>query len=354
MIARALERVVFSKIGPSQIRHVEPVDYDSAVGLTAEVYRHMRHDFQLLPPVTLHSPVPEVMAGAWLVARESLIAGPVSRIHREAVAAAISQTNQCPFCAQVHSITLHGAGQHYVARAIAKQREEAIPDPELRAIISWALATRFPASEILRTPPFPREHAAEIIGTAVGFHYINRMVHLFLSESPMPLPRALGWLRGPMARIAGAMIGRRLMRIELVPGQSLSLLPAAELPGDLAWAATNAAVAGAYARFAVALEEAGQNSLPEPIRALVVDRVRAWNGEDPGPRRNWVEETVADLEEELRVAARLALLAALAPYQVDDGLVEQFRRRHPGDETLIGAAAWASFAAARRIGTWLS
>jgi AhpD family alkylhydroperoxidase len=52
-------------------------------------------------------------------------------------------------------------------------------------------------------------------------------------------------------------------------------------------------------------------------------------------------------------AARLALLVALASYQVDEGVIKAFRSQYPGDDKLIGAAAWASFMAARRIGSWL-
>ena len=59
MIAQAIEKLIFNRVAPRQIRHIQPVDYDSATGLAAEVYQHMRRELQLFPPVTLHSPVPE-------------------------------------------------------------------------------------------------------------------------------------------------------------------------------------------------------------------------------------------------------------------------------------------------------
>jgi hypothetical protein len=57
---------------------------------------------------------------------------------------------------------------------------------------------------------------------------------------------------------------------------------------------------------------------------------------------------VEGLDQAPQAEARLALLAALASHQV----IEAFRFLHPADSDLVGALAWASFAAARRIGTW--
>ncbi len=101
------------------------------------------------------------------------------------------------------------------------------------------------------------------------------------------------------------------------------------------------------------IETAGRNALPADVRALVRKRVAAWNGESPSLSRGWVEEAIAGLDDSSKPAARLALLVALASYQVDESVIEAYRAQHPGDDTLIEAAAWASFIAAQRVGTWL-
>jgi hypothetical protein len=67
-----------------------------------------------------------------------------------------------------------------------------------------------------------------------------------------------------------------------------------------------------------------------------------------------MEDAVAPLAADDRASARLALLAALAPSQVDADVLDEFRRAHPTDPALIAAAGWASFTAMRRIGTWLA
>ncbi|MCP4164746.1 MAG: hypothetical protein GY759_02495 [Chloroflexi bacterium] len=62
---------------------------------------------------------------------------------------------------------------------------------------------------------------------------------------------------------------------------------------------------------------------------------------------------MAGLADTDKPAARLALLTALAPHQIDEMIVDAFRAQQPGDDMLIAATAWASFTAARRVGSWL-
>ena len=50
---------------------------------------------------------------------------------------------------------------------------------------------------------------------------------------------------------------------------------------------------------------------------------------------------------------RLALLTALASYQVDRSVIDKFRLDWPDDATLVELTSWASLAAARRVGGWI-
>jgi hypothetical protein len=132
----------------------------------------------------------------------------------------------------------------------------------------------------------------------------------------------------------------------------LQFLRQPQLPDDLIWAAGNSAVAGAFGGFAALVEEAGSAVLPGGVRVVVSERVQAWNGEAMGISRRWVEDAAAEVKQAHRAAARLALLTALASYQVDKSVVEDFRSHFPDDAQLIAATAWASFTAARRAGVY--
>jgi hypothetical protein len=134
----------------------------------------------------------------------------------------------------------------------------------------------------------------------------------------------------------------------------LKFVPSIKLPDDLSWAASNPAVAGAFAGFAQVIEETGQKILPEEVRTFVGERIQTWDGETMGISRRWVEDAVIDIREEHQASARLMLLTALASYQVDSYVMEDFRSQYPDDAQLIAATAWASFSAARRVGSWLT
>lgn len=64
--------------------------------------------------------------------------------------------------------------------------------------------------------------------------------------------------------------------------------------------------------------------------------------------RAWVEDAVRGLPAPQRPLGRLTMLAAFASYQVDARVLDEARTRPgaAGDELLVAATGWASFAAA--------
>jgi alkylhydroperoxidase family enzyme len=335
----------------AQIRHVEPVRPGAAGAAVAAVYAQVERDFGMLaPPVALHSPSPRALAACWALLRETLLAaGQVDRPAKEVVATAVSLGNTCGYCVDVHDTTLYGLVAGPDARAFGDDRAAAVTDPRLREVFRWARAagTRDPAR---RPPPFSPVQAPEYVGVAVAFHYLNRMVNVFLDPSPMPggLPdavrRGLQRLLGRLLR--GSTAGRD-------PGDALALLPGAEeLPADLSWAAANPCVAAALAAAAAAFEAAGVRAAPPSVRAAVHTRLSEWDGAAPGLSRSWVEDEIVQLPAADRPAGRLALLTALASYQVDAAVIEEYRFADPDDAALVDLTSWAAFAAARRAGTF--
>ncbi|MFC6079820.1 carboxymuconolactone decarboxylase family protein [Sphaerisporangium aureirubrum] len=329
----------------SQVRYVTPVRPRGAPELVTRVYAQVAEDFGMLaPPMLLHSPAPEALAAAWCVLRESLLArGRAGRAAKEVVATAVSAGNTCPYCVDVHQATL--SGLLGPARAV-----ELADDPALLGVDEWAwsLGTRDSAAPL--DPPVPAEQAAELAGVAVTFHYLNRMVNVFLGDSLLP-PQVPARARGGLLRMFG-LVMRPMARRGAVPGRSLELLPAAPPAADLAFADGAPHVAGAFARAAHAIDEIGRRSVPSPVRALVAAELAAWDGRPPGLGRGWADGPVSGLPPEHRAAGRLALLTAMASYQVDAAVVDAFRAGAPQDRALVELTSWAAMAAAREVGSW--
>lgn len=336
----------------SSIKYVSSVDPASAAPDQAAVIDHIRRDFgAAVPPLMVHSSVPDLFEALAGLMHATLVSGRVPRFHKEAVSAAVSRTNQCPYCVDVHTLALDAVDRPDLATAIQDGAHDRIPDPYLRGLVRWAASTRRPDSEILNAPPFRMEDAPEIIGTAVAFHYINRVVNVFLPGSPLPVDSRLPGL-GRLGRQVAKVMIRDAVRAQH-PIKDTCGGPDLHLPADLSWAAGDNAVRRAVGPFAAAAQAAGERSVPPVARQLVLGRMQDWRGEDPGLGAAWVEAPLAGLDEPDAAAARLCLLVACASYRVEEQEVARFRAHHPGDGTLIDAVAWASFAAARGIGGWL-
>jgi AhpD family alkylhydroperoxidase len=333
-----------------QVRHVRPVapagDEPRVHAIAAEITR----DFgAYVPPFSLHASAPDVLAACWTMLRECLVPAHVDRGSKERVAAAVSRLNACVYCVDAHTAALHATGDAATADALAAPSSAAAKEAD--PIVAWAAATRSPGHAALVHPPFDPAQAPELIGMALSFHYINRMVMVFLRESPLPFrdARLKALARRMMRPIVSGMVG-----VMLKPGAALAWLPEAPLPDDLAWARPHPTIAAAFARAAASFERSGAAVLPDAVRTRVHERIAHWDGDDPGLGRGWLEPAVAGLAREHHAAARLALLTALAPFQIDDAIITDFRRTWPDDAALVAATAWASFQAARHIGTWLT
>ncbi|TDB98889.1 carboxymuconolactone decarboxylase family protein [Actinomadura sp. 7K534] len=339
-----------------QARHVTPVPPPAAGDLVAQVYAQVERDFGMLaPPIALHSPSPQALAASWVILRETLVAtGVTGRAVKEAVGAAVSRSNTCPYCVDVHAATLRGlADDGSAARdatAVATGGADAIGDAGLREIVRWAGASgrRDPARR--GRPPGSPAEAAELAGVAVTFHYLNRMVNVFLRESPFPpgLPAAArgGLLRLLVRVLRGATLGTH------PPGASLDLLPPAEPAVPLGWAAGSPTVTEAFARASTAVEAAGVRSVPGSVRELVTATLADWDGTEPPLSGGWPGDLVTGLPPADRPAGRLALLTALASYRAGPGAVEAFRRTGSDDRALIELTSWAAMTAALTVGGW--
>ncbi len=258
----------------------------------------------------------------------------------------MAAANSCPFCIDAHTALIHAAGAHRLAEAIA--RGETPADPGDAALVGWAKATRRAAAPELRTPPFPPELAAEYVGTVLVNHFINRMMDTlrpgaFLPANPM--------LARVGRRLAGLTLARTVRRPRR-PGESLPLLAGSPGGARPAWA-VDSPIGTAFVALRNAAD-AGGVLLGAGARAVIRARVAEWDGTHPPLAGGWLDEPLAATPRTDRPGARLALLAALAPYRITDADVAAWRATHPTDADLVHLLAFGAFTAVEHIETAVS
>ena len=315
------------------VRYVTPVPPRKAAGTVARVYAQLSREFGFhAPSFTALSPAPDLLVATWAVLRESLLAGEVSRADKEVVAAGVSRANRCPFCVDAHVMMLHAAAGSQVAETIA--RGETPADPGHARLLAWAMDHR--------AAPIPAELTAEHIGTALAFHFINRMVSALLTEDVLP-----GGLqkRRLVRRLAGRIFAPVVRR------SSLPLLESSRPMLIPVWAG-NAPVGTAFSGLRAAAT-GGRTLLSHDAEAMVRDVVNAWDGGPPPLSGGWLTEPLAALRPVDRPAAKLALLAALAPYRITDGDVAAWRGTGRADADLVRLLGFGAFTAVARVEEWI-
>ncbi|WP_157246139.1 carboxymuconolactone decarboxylase family protein [Nonomuraea typhae] len=315
--------------------HITPVEPKAATGADAAVYRQQRADVGLarMPALIALSPAPGLLAAGWAMLRESLMAGPVSRTDREIVALGVSKANECAYCVGAHTMFLHAIGEHDLAESLASGGRPR--DARRAALYAWALGETRDAPD-----------APELLGTALTFHFINRMISIL--HTPDVLPGGLQNTR--VGRSVGGRALSKPARRLLDPGASLPLLlgggsgegsaQAAGSPSGPSWAA-GSPVGPAY----TALTEAagrGAGLLPDPER--VTAAVARWDGRQPPLGGSWPADALTGLDPDAVPPTRLALLAALAPYRITKADVAAWPHT---DESLVRLLAFGAITAVR-------
>lgn len=353
MLGRLQEKI-FKGRAQTVIHHLNPVPFKNAQGLLREVYHHMNRDFSFVPPITLHSEIPELTAAVWSIVREATVCGPVNRTERESVIAAVSRTNTCTFCVDVHTTMMHGGDLHSAADAIIDGKEGSIGNERLRNLVKWGLNTLDPQAEILKKSPFDRKEAPFFVGSALTFHYINRVVNVFLDESPLVLlPDFLRKYRKKLNRFAGGIIGKNVISRQVSPGESLNFLPKKGLAEGASWTGGNQHISKAFSGLSFVISNLAEEHLPGLVIKLSKEKIEAWHGESLGLSGAWVDQDVAGLSSDReKKLAKIVLLSALASYQVGEDLLCEIEEKF-SSRALLVAVSFGSYLAMKRISSWI-
>ena len=349
MLPKRLRFRLFEVLSLKTMRYVHAIPRRKASGLVAQVYSMIEEDFFINGSLTSRSKTPALMAGIWTAGRESiLVHDRLDRITKEAMVAVLSQVNDCPYCGDMLISLVHAGGKHEAASNIFSGREAAVTDCTLRARLAWVRSVASPGTKAHPATPFTAEELPEAIAALMVMSDINRFSHVVMDGSPVRAPFGLQAVKAAALRLfAGELKATQAER--LAPGRALSLLPPHPLPADMQWATPNPRIADAIARWTGVVEREASSVVSPAVRELVVRNLQDWNGELMPISRSWVDADVSGLTGQDRAIARLALVLAKAPYQVDEKLVEEVLKEDRDEERFIRILSWASFSSARRF-----
>jgi hypothetical protein len=329
------------------MRYVQAIPRRKATGLVAKVYNMIEEDFFINGSLTSRSKVPALLAGIWTAGRESvLVDDHLDRTTKEAMNAVLSQVNDCPYCGDMLISLVHASGNHEAASLIFAESVTHITDAALRDRLAWVKSIATPGIKTHPAAPFTTEELPEAIAALMVMSEINRFSHVVMDGSPVGAPMGLQGVKAAALRLFGNEL--RSSHVEpLTPGRALALLPPASLPPDMHWASPNPRIADALARWAAVVERETSSAVSPAVRKFVVRNLQDWTGDLMPLSRSWVDSEVSVLVGQERAIARLALVLAKAPYQVDEKLVEDVLGEDRCEQRFIRILAWASFSGAR-------
>jgi len=350
MLPEKMRFELFDRMSIKTMRYVQAVPVKQADGLVKRVYDMIADDFFINGSLTSHSKVPELLAGVWAGGREAiLVDDQLDRTTKEAMAATISNVNDCPYCGDMLISLVHSSGDHQAAAQIFSANEENVQDSTLRERLLWVKHVATPGYAGVLHNPFTAAQLPEAIGSVMAMSHINRFSHVVMDGSPVEAPFGLQSIKSAGLRLFGVELKPSKQR-PLQPGRSLDLLPPAPLPEDLSWAEPNPRIADALARWAGAMERQAGDEISAAVRNVVLTSLQNWQGEVMPISRSWVEKEVQGLNKEDRSIARLALIVAKAPYQVDESLVRPVLGADNDEERFIRILDWSAFVGASRVG----
>ncbi len=330
------------------IFHIDSVKPSQATGDVKIVYDALKTEMgDVVEPIALHALIPELLKSNWGILREALIIeDQVKRKYKEAIASAISSLNDCPYCVDAHTIMLIGLNDKQTAKAVEKQDLDLVQDPKTKELLDWAYNTKYFQSEIIQEPPFSKEEAPEVIGTAVLFHYLNRMVTVFLGETILPFN--ISFLKSLMKKMAAFMFSK-VLTSDKKANDSFEQLNMDEHGNPFYWASSNPRVQYVLSTFYNVVHQLGKKHVEPQVFDFIKKEIDSWTGSEHIDIADLGDKLVS-VKSEYKNMAQMLYFIAFMPYRVTANLINEFRKTYQlSDDQILGMFSWASYMAATKI-----
>jgi AhpD family alkylhydroperoxidase len=303
-----------------RMRFIEPVAYGDAQGRTRAIYDQILEEYGLGGPFFVTSVSEELLSATWNLARHSFLLSPLPRAQTETIASAVARAESCPFCVDVHGELAAADGATQTAQLIADGDWVAMEkrgEPADR-IALWA---RDVVGHGAGAPPFSPEHRVWALSTALLFVHITSLVSIFQGEGMVNGLGGAKWADRLARLYMRSSLGKRMAARRgdaetppLAGGSdevplSQTFASFSEVPSlHRAWSTLDAVVRTGLERH-----------LSQKARDHLMERLADLADQEPTFGLSFVEDALADLDENERPAGRVMLLAGHSPFRLTEG-----------------------------------
>jgi AhpD family alkylhydroperoxidase len=298
-----------------RMRFIKPVSYAEATGVVRELYDQILAEYGLGGPFFVTSVSTPLLAATWGLVRTNLLSTRLPRGAAEAIAAAVAQAESCPFCVDVHAELASAAGERDTASLLKRNEWNVLAErgSDCDRLVLWA---RDLVQGTVAQPPVESELAVYATSLALTFVHVTSLVTIFQSEG---LVAGFGGLRivdGMAKAYMRTSLGKRMSE----RGPSVEPIPGLPRPASLSdryeFAGSAPPLAEAWNVLDQAVDLAGAGLLSDKAQTTVTSTVAEHCRSAPSLDLSFLDRALASLPEAERGAARLAVLAGLAPYRV--------------------------------------
>ena len=277
-----------------------------------------------------------------------LIETKVKRSLKEAIATCVSDINKCSYCVDAHSIMVFGTEKKLQSRiSLIKTTKPELQSKEDK-LIFWALNNLNFESKIILDPPFGEDETAEIIGTAVLFHYINRLVTVFGGETPLPTLK----MKTMVKLFAANFIFKKAIKRKKVKGESLVFFDDNNGQSSFEWAANNPEILIAFQYFKLNTEK----NIGKILSTDLIMALKKSTGDSdllkPVPGRDNLDAFLHKIKPSERRIAEFCFLIMYETYKIQDKHLNNLKETLT-DEEILQVAVFVSMLVAESIGNKL-
>ncbi|RLD57552.1 MAG: hypothetical protein DRJ05_09550 [Bacteroidetes bacterium] len=330
-----------------QINHIKHIQKKKAHGKLKQLYKHIELNFgKLAEPFVLHSLNVELTASVWATLCETvLVEGKVKRSLKEAIATSISETNKCNYCVDAHSIMVFGTEKDLLNTITRISNGKTKPITREDKIILWALKNLDFENPIIQKPPFNKEEAPEIIGTAVLFHYLNRMVTLFAGDSPLPSVK----MKSVLINIVSRFVFAKAIKKKKTAGESLMFIDESNSRKGFDWAISNPNINEAFQYFKYQTENRIEQVLSPELISLLKQQSTNLHLLKPGFGNEKIKNFLKTVKPSEKQIAEFCFLIMFEPYKVHEKHFLALKLKF-NDGQILQVASFASCLIAESIG----